>query len=171
LASPLTHFIVGASFAIPLAPRWGLVLAAGAIAVAPDLDLPVMAMLPHGGGHFFGHRGLFHAPVFLALLTTLAAWRIMRVGWVPVAIAWSLAAASHGVLDALTDRDPGVMLLFPLTDARMFFPWRPIHATPANWGMFLERAGRIFASEAPFAAAALMAGALVRQARWKLRTG
>jgi membrane-bound metal-dependent hydrolase YbcI (DUF457 family) len=41
-----------------------------------------------------------------------------------------VAAASHGLLDALTNGGLGVALLWPLSDARFFAPLRPIQVAP-----------------------------------------
>jgi inner membrane protein len=165
MASPLAHFIAGVALAFPFTSRWSTLAAAGAIAVAPDLDLPIRWVVSWGPGHFFGHRGIAHSPLFLALVISLAAWRWAGPGWRTKAIAWSLAASSHGVLDAFTNHGPGVMLLFPFNAGRYFFPWRPIEATPVDPRLFLQRAGRIFASEVPFVAAIAAIGAVMRAAR------
>jgi inner membrane protein len=57
------------------------------------------------------------------------------------------------------------MLLFPFTDARLFFPWRPIHVSPIEISRFFSRAGYILLSELPFCLAAIALGQAGRLAR------
>ena len=77
MASAITHFIVGAAVALPvmeappvrgILPRWAIPVTAGLFAVAPDLDTSAMFAFHVPRGSFFGHRGFFHSPFFLALL-------------------------------------------------------------------------------------------------------
>lgn len=58
----------------------------------------------------------------------------------------------------LTNGGSGVMLLFPFSSARYFFPWHPIQVSPLEIGRFFSRAGEILASELPFCLGALAAG-------------
>ncbi len=153
MASAITHFIVGASLAIPaiaspsvraVLPRWAIPVTAGLVAVAPDLDTYAMFLFDIPRGSFLAHRGFFHSPFFLflvtALLAALAARRSPRsVLWLTV--MWAGCAITHPLLDMLTDGGSGVMLLFPFSDARLFFPWRPIHVSPlGTWVSFPGRA-------------------------------
>jgi inner membrane protein len=81
---------------------------------------------------------------------------------------WAGCAITHPLLDALTDGGAGVMLLFPISDARLFFPWRPIHVSPLGIRRFFDKAGYILASELPFCLAAIalgIAGLLARTRR------
>jgi inner membrane protein len=81
---------------------------------------------------------------------------------------WSVSAVTHPLLDALTDGGSGVMLLFPFIDARLFFPWRPIHVSPLEISRFFTKAGYILWSELPFclgAAGAGVAGLVMRRGR------
>ena len=70
------------------------------------------------------------------------------------------------LLDMLTDGGSGVMLLFPFSTERLFFPWRPIRVSPLSIARFFDRAGEILWSELPFCAVAV---ALGLAARWTLR--
>jgi hypothetical protein len=47
-----------------------------------------------------------------------------------IAAAFAIAIASHGILDAMTNEGLGVMLLYPFSDERISFPWRPFHSPP-----------------------------------------
>ena len=75
-----------------------------------------------------------------------------------LALLWAGCIVTHPLLDAMTDGGSGVMLLFPLSQARVFFPWRPIHVSPLDISRFFDRAGYILGSEWPFCLAALAIG-------------
>jgi inner membrane protein len=183
MASAITHFIVGAGLALPALdsasirralPRWAIPVSSGLLAVAPDLDTFAMRALGIPYDSFFGHRGFFHSPFFLILLSSALAWMVAGRGCAPLAVLWSACAVTHPLLDALTDGGGGVMLLFPFTRERMFFPWRPIHVSPLDISRFFGRARYILRSEAPFCAAALGiggAGLLARRRKNQARHG
>src|ERR1039458_7761305 len=143
MASAIAHFIVGAALALPaiesrtireVLPRWAIPISCGALAVAPDLDTIAMRAFGIPYGSFFGHRGFFHSPFFLILLAgslaAMAAGRRSSRATVWLGLLWAGCAVTHPLLDALTDGGSGVMLLFPFSDVRLFFPWRPIHVSP-----------------------------------------
>jgi len=171
MASAITHFIVGASLAMPamhsqsvraVLPRWAIPVTAGLVAVAPDLDTYAMLLFDIPRGSVLAHRGVFHSPLFLflatALLAAFAARRSPRsAAWLTV--MWAGCAITHPLLDMLTDGGSGVMLLFPFSDARLFFPWRPIHVSPLGILRFFSRAGYILKSELPFCVASMLMGA------------
>ena len=174
MASAIAHFIVGAALSAPALdsrairsslPGWAIPVTAGLIAVAPDLDTFAMRALGIPFGGFWGHRGFFHSPFFLILLSAALARLVAGRAWVWLALTWAGCAITHPLLDMLTDGGSGVMLLFPLTTERLFFPWRPIHVSPLEISRFFPRAGYILASEAPFCAAALALGQAGRLAR------
>ncbi len=57
-------------------------------------------------------------------------------------------AASHGMLDALTNGGLGVAFFSPFEPRRYFFPWRPIAVSPLSVSRFLAGRGlRILAGE------------------------
>jgi inner membrane protein len=117
---------------------------------------------------FFGHRGFFHSPFFLLLFSSiLAAMVARRHAW--IALVWAGCAISHPLLDALTDGGSGVMLLFPFSGERLFFPWTPIHVSPLSAAAFFRKAGYILRSEAPFCAAAIVIGVTGLLARRAVR--
>ena len=165
MASAITHFIVAASLALPamesaalcrIMPRWAIPVTAGLFAVAPDLD--TYLGIPH--------RGVVHSLALLIVLTTAAAFIAAR-GRTALLLAavWAGAAVTHPLLDMLTDGGRGVMLFFPFSDERLFFPWRPIRVSPLSIMRFFPRAAEILKSEAPFDAAALVAGILFHRLR------
>jgi inner membrane protein len=170
MASAFTHFIVAAGLALParfddVMPRWAVPVTCGLLGAAPDLDTPLMLGLGIPRSSVFAHRGFFHSAFFLALLCAGLAAVVSRPRWLPLFALWTAAAVTHPLLDMLTDGGPGVMLLYPLSDARLFFPWRPIRVSPLGIMRFFSRAGEILWSEAPFDAAAVAIGLAVRRFR------
>jgi inner membrane protein len=161
MASAITHFIVGASVGLAAMPprRWSVPLTCGLWAAAPDLDTFAMFAFHIPRGSPFSHRGIFHSPFFLALAAFAVAY-VARRGkdWLVLGALWTCAAVTHPLLDMLTDGGSGVMLLFPLSAERFFFPWRPIRVSSLTIARFVDRAGPILLSELPFALAALLAG-------------
>jgi inner membrane protein len=56
---------------------------------------------------------------------------------------------SHGMLDACTNGGPGIAFFAPFSNARYFFPFRPLVVSPIGvQGVFGARGLRIFLSEA-----------------------
>ena len=171
MASAITHFIVATALAAPAAesrslrrvlPQWGIPVSCGLMAVFPDFDSITMRAFGIPYRSLFGHRGFFHSPFFLILFSALAATlvtrRFGRAIILRLALIWACAAITHPLLDMLTDGGAGVMLLFPFSEARLFFPWRPIHASPLDISLFFDMAGYILRSELPFCIAATVIG-------------
>jgi inner membrane protein len=140
MASALTHAYVGAALGA-FAPRWlrgarfSLLLAA--LAAAPDLDVVAFAFgIPYE--HRYGHRGFSHSLV-AACLGALAVWiwryrsvRPLSGRWFAFCAWVSIAIASHGLLDALTNGGRGVGFFIPFDERRYFFPWRPLQVSSLN---------------------------------------
>jgi inner membrane protein len=175
MASAITHFIVGGALALPalkstairgVLPHWVIPVSSGLMAVAPDLDTFAMRAFEIPYGRFWGHRGFLHSPFFLILLSAALAAMVAGRHAAPLAALWAACAITHPLLDALTDGGSGVMLLFPFSEAREFFPWRPIHVSPLSIAVFFGKAGYILRSELPFDIAAIaigVAGLLARK--------
>lgn len=179
MASAITHFIVGAALALPalksttiheVLPPWAIPISSGLLAVAPDFDTFLMRAFEIPNGSFFSHRSFFHSPFFLILLSAaLAASVAGRHSWRATAFLaalWTGCSVTHPLLDALTDGGSGVMLLFPFSEAQLFFPWRPIHVSPLSISRFFTKAVYILRSELPFCIAAIaigVCGLLVRR--------
>jgi inner membrane protein len=109
-AVPLALAVALGSRAIP--PR---VVAAGVVAcIVPDFDVVTF----HFGiddSHHLGHRGFTHAlsfAVLLGALAALAAPALHAKRWVAFAFV-SIATASHGLLDMLTNGGAGIALFWP----------------------------------------------------------
>ena len=118
-----------------------------ACAVLPDADVIGYRWLYIPTYEFFGHRGFFHSPFFAALLSVLIVCVFYRrekafsKKWWQYFLYFFILAASHGILDAMTNGGNGIALLSPLTNERYFFPWTPIEVSPLSVGAFLSRRG------------------------------
>ena len=108
-----------------------LIAAGIAAAVLPDADVIGFRFgVPYASE--FGHRGASHSLAFALLLGLIAATlapRLQARRWTALLFV-GLSAASHGLADMLTDGGRGVVLFWPLTSARYFFPARPIEVSP-----------------------------------------
>lgn len=185
MASAIAHFIVAGALALPASesqtlrlalPLWGIPVSCGLFAVFPDFDAITMRAFDIPYRSFFGHRGFFHSPFFLILIAALAATLVARRYGPAVVLAlaaiWACAAITHPLLDMLTDGGAGVMLLFPFSSERLFFPWRPIHVSPLEVSRFASVAGYVLRSELPFCLAAAVAGiAITMLTSGRLRSG
>ncbi len=156
MPTAFTHALVGSALCVAApgqVPRRRLVPALALLAVLPDADV-----LGFGAGiaydHWLGHRGLLHSLPFAAcagVVTAALAFpeprRLSRAWW-GVAALLALAAASHGLLDALTDAGLGVAFWVPFDDTRIFLPWRPLPTSPIGVEAFFRgRGASILATE------------------------
>jgi inner membrane protein len=169
--TPFTHP------AVPLAIAAGLgqrrvpprLAAAGMLAsVLPDVDVVAFRLgIPYSAA--YGHRGATHSLAF-ALLVALAAMALHRALGASRRATFGLvlaAAASHPLLDALTNGGLGVALLWPLSDERFFSPVAPIDVAPISaYRLFTSGAARVFGSEARWVWAPC---AMAATAAWMLR--
>jgi len=119
-------------------------------AVLPDLDVVGLRLgIPYGS--LLGHRGLSHALLAAGLLGGLALALCFprRERSARLAVYLVLAAASHGLLDAMTTGGMGIAFFAPFEDSRRFLPWRPIRVSPLALSMaHLARFLAVLASEA-----------------------
>jgi len=117
----LTHPAV----AIALRPRH--LLAASLLTVLPDIDVLAFPLgIPYGST--FGHRGFTHSIVFAAIAAAVATVAL-RADRRTFALLF-VCAASHGILDAMTDGGRGIAFFSPFSNHRYFLPWRPIRVSP-----------------------------------------
>jgi inner membrane protein len=126
--------------AVPLALGLGLgrplisrrLLLAGVVAsVLPDADV-VGFWLGTAYPDAFGHRGATHSLVFALLLGVIAAARArpLAAGRGAAFAFVAVCAASHGLLDMLTNGGYGIALWWPFSPERFFAPWQPIEVSP-----------------------------------------
>ncbi len=80
----------------------------------------------------WGHRGATHSLAFALGLALLAAplSRFFKLSKLRLFTLVLCVAASHGLLDTLTDGGRGIALLWPFKNTRFFAPWRPIPVAP-----------------------------------------
>lgn len=141
-------------FTIPLATRIARVLpprllAAGLVAsMLPDLDT-IGALFGVERGTLFAHRGITHSFAFALLVAGIAMLGSTRlqVSRRRAGLFVLGCALSHPLLDLLTNGGPDVMIGWPLSDARVFAPWRPIEVSPIGVGFFSARGLTVVASE------------------------
>jgi inner membrane protein len=153
VASAFSHAVaagaLGTVFWRPGWPARAWVLGA-ASAIAPDADVVGVALgVPFRS--VLGHRGLTHSLVFAAALGVVvvaAGFRHTDLSPPRLWLYFFLAAASHGVLDALTNGGPGIAFFAPFDNDRYFFPWRPIVVSPIGIRPFFSAWGlRVLESE------------------------
>lgn len=165
LATPLSHLAVPLALAAALGPGIvppGLLALALICATLPDIDaLGLWLGIPYE--HPMGHRGLTHSLPFavaLAGIGTLLAPELGADPGTPFGVLL-VSAASHGLLDALTNGGLGVAVFSPFSHRRFFLPWRVIEVSPLRPSALFSRRGlRVLRSEmrwvwAPCAALAL----------------
>lgn len=71
---------------------------------------------------------------------------------------WIASGVSHAVLDALTDGGLGVMMFYPFSESRFFFPWQPLRVSPIGLQGFLRGWGPVVLSELPVCVIAMALG-------------
>jgi len=115
--------------------------------ILPDADVVGYHYFHIPSGHILGHRGFFHSPFFAILLGIFIGTLFFRRepiftrGWFAYVLIFTLIAASHGLLDALTNGGNGIALLSPFSSQRYFFPWTPIEVSPLGIQRFLGPRG------------------------------
>lgn len=114
-------------------------LLAGFCAFAPDLDVLAFRFgIPYHS--IWGHRGWTHSLAFAAVFGVLIA--LLFYGsekkCLNMALWFSLATASHPLLDMLTTGGMGCALWWPLSEERLFFPVRVIRVSPLGIGAFFS---------------------------------
>ena len=173
MCSVLTHPAVPVAL-VTLLPQEAqsptLVLIGAACSVIPDLDV-IGFKFGLTSEHMLGHRGLTHSVVFAAMLGALLTYTFFRHShpdpWL-VFLFLFMSTLSHPLLDMLTNGGRGVALWAPFSNARYFFPWRPIEVSPVSVRRFFSRRGvQIMRSELRWvwlpAAAVAILGMMVRR--------
>ncbi len=142
--------------AVPLALGLGLgksriptpLLFAGILAaILPDADVFLFRL---GATYqtIWSHRGFSHSLGFALFLGLSGAFLLRKVA--PPALAFTFiaaSAASHGLLDMMTNGGHGIAIFWPLSDQRYFFDWRPIQVSPLDPSRFVTRALAVAKSE------------------------
>lgn len=148
-----------------LPPR--LVIAGMAAAVVPDLDV-IGFRFGIAYADAFGHRGASHSLLFALSCGAMAglARRRLKAGFAAAFAFIAASAASHALLDMLTDGGSGVALFWPWSDLRHVAPWRVIEVSPFAPRFFSARGVEVLLSELRWvwAPALLWAGSM---AAWR----
>jgi len=125
---------------------WKLWLLAIGCSILPDADV-IGFYFDISYGSFWGHRGFSHSLVFalgIGIIITITCYNkyLFTSQGLLLILFFSMATASHAVLDALTSGGLGVAFFSPWDDTRHFFPWRPIQVSPigidrffSSWGL------------------------------------
>ena len=151
MASVFTHAFAAAAMGAAYAGGRTLParfwLLAMLLAVLPDADVVAFIFgVPYGAT--FGHRGFTHSLAFAALAGAATVTLFFRDAGnrLSLAIFFALAAASHPLLDALTNGGLGVAFFSPFSNRRYFFPFRPLQVSPigpasffSEWGLAVIR--------------------------------
>lgn len=147
----LTHAILPLAASIALGRRRvpaRLMLAGMAVAMLPDADV---AMFAFGidYAHALGHRGASHSLVFALACGVFATCFARRLKAPPITtlLFVTASAASHPLLDMLTDGGLGVAVFWPWSDVRHFAPWRMIKVSPFANHFFSARGVEVMVSE------------------------
>ena len=126
---------------------------AGFCAFSPDLDVLGFRLgVPYASE--WGHRGFTHSIAFALVVGGLIGWICTRgfsrtfladgtSAKASALITWFvLSMASHPLLDMLTNGGRGCALWWPFSNARLFFPFRPVQVSPLTvqdfftpWGL------------------------------------
>jgi inner membrane protein len=119
----LTHPAVAVALRVPRR----LAVAAVALTILPDIDVLAFHLgIPYGST--FGHRGFTHSIAFAAAASAIATLAV-RGDRRAFALLFA-CAASHGLLDAMTNGGRGIAFFSPFSNHRYFLPWRPIRVSP-----------------------------------------
>lgn len=152
MASVFGHVAASTALGFSFFPKkstWVALLIAGFCAFAPDLDV-VAFRFGISYASVWGHRGWTHSFAFAILLGISAAWLFYRddKDWWKMALWFTVATASHPLLDMMTTGGMGCALWWPFSDERLFFPFRPILVSPLEIRSFIGRYGlRVLMSE------------------------
>jgi len=120
--------------------------------ILPDADVIGFSFgIPYES--FWGHRGFSHsllAALIIGVLITIIFYSTIlfsRKG-ITLILFFTLATASHAVLDAMTTGGLGVAFFSPWENTRHFFDWRPIRVSPIGIENFFSAWGlRVILSE------------------------
>ncbi|HMA12574.1 MAG TPA: metal-dependent hydrolase, partial [Steroidobacteraceae bacterium] len=130
MATPLSHLAVPLALSVALGPDQvppGLLALALVVALLPDLDaLGLWLGIPYE--HALGHRGFTHSLPFAVVMAGAGTLLAPAAGAQPALAFCVLAAsaASHGLLDGMTNGGLGIAFFSPFSSRRHFLPWRVI---------------------------------------------
>lgn len=126
------------------------------LGLASDLDF--FGLEAGLSGTFLGHRAMTHSLTFSVVVGVLLGVSIPKPKHRRIAsLLCTLALASHAILDAMAQSEPGPELFWPFSSAHVVAFWRPIPAVQFYQDYFTSAAIPVFIGEAlwciPFIAA------------------
>ena len=147
-----THALVPLAAALALSARptpWRLIIAAAVAAALPDMDWVAHHFFRVPYSSIYSHRGASHSLFAALAVGSFAALlhKRLKVDALTAGVVVAAAMASHGILDMMTDAGHGVAYLWPLSSARLFADWRPIHSGPVSMAHLLAQVFGRFRSE------------------------
>jgi inner membrane protein len=138
-----THALLPIAVAVAVSRRpvsRRLISAAALAAALPDVDGLAKRFLHLSPLSVYAHRGAAHS-LFIAIAAGAVAailHRHLRVRPLTAGVAITTSMASHGLLDMMTDSGQPVAYLWPVSSARLFADWRPIHSNPVHLSHFIS---------------------------------
>ncbi len=95
----------------------------------------------------WGHRGATHSIAFAAIIAGLATLLLRPENGRTAFCYLFVAAASHGLLDTLTNGGLGAALLWPISENRYHAPVTPVRVSPIGAAFFSDRGALVLLSE------------------------
>jgi inner membrane protein len=139
------------------------VLVLTALSMFPDADV-VTWWMGIGRHSIWLHRGALHSLVVSVVAAVAGALLLdRRRGFGGAFLTCLATAVSHPLLDTVTHGGSGVMLFWPLSDARFLAPWHPLPAAPIGLRLLSPHGLGLLAREA------LLFAPLVLYALWPRR--
>lgn len=132
-----THALLPLAVAVAVARRplpWTLIAVTMFASAAPDIDGLFKHFFGVPENSIYAHRGACHS-LFVALgcgLLAAAFHKRLAVRPLTAGVLVTIAMASHGILDMMTDSGRPVAYLWPVSSVRLFADWRPIHSGPVD---------------------------------------
>lgn len=146
MPSSISHAVAGLAVGAWVGPKeppqrfWTLAAICGAL---PDIDVLGWFSVPNSS--LIGHRALTHSISFAVLIGALATWSMFRdyqewTARLRLFAAFTLATASHGVLDAFSAYSVGVEFFAPFSQTRYRFLFNPLrdYQEVGVWRALLE---------------------------------
>lgn len=146
LASLFTHAFAAASLGqagkANWRKDWRFWYVAVLCSILPDIDVLGFRFGIRYGA-LWGHRGMTHSLLFAIFVAAVMSLRFRLPASERLKLAGILfvIAASHGLLDAMTNGGLGVAFFSPFDRERYFLPWTPIEVSPIGAGGFLSSRG------------------------------
>lgn len=150
MPSPFSHAVAGIAAAMPFRLRvpyarfWFFAVLCATI---PDIDYLWSSQSPQWD-NMLAHRGITHSLAFALVLGAAVAWlgfpgSYWRGFRMRLWLAFSLATATHGLLDAMTVYAGGVAYFAPFSAERYFLPWRPLAGPRQGWAEHSSKAAQV----------------------------